>query len=396
MVADRVRVRSRSYTEETGWEWESDGSGSFTVTPADGPLPRGTEVILHLKEDAKDFAAGWRIRDVVRRFSSFIPYPIRLGEGGEVLNDQKPIWVEPKSQVTEEQYTRFYQHLTHHPDETPLWHVHLAADSPIQFRAVIYGPPTNLERLGFSRLDHGLSLCAKRVLVQSECRELVPEYLRFLRGLVDSEDLPLNVSRETLQDNSVIRRIRTAIVKGVLDRLDKLAEEDAETFRNFYGQFGVMLKEGLIVDHANRERIARLLRFASSRGDGPRRRCRSTSTSRGCPRGRSGSITWAGPTTPRSPRAPTSRSSAAGAWRSCSSPTRSTSSRSRRWAAYQGKHPHFDRLGRPRAARCARRRGRGETEASSPRPRRAASRACSTCSAPPWAVGSRRSASRSG
>jgi molecular chaperone HtpG len=269
MIADRVRVRTRSYTEESGWEWESDGSGSFTVTPADGPMPRGTEVTLHLKDDAKDFAAAWRIREIVRRFSSFVPYPIRLGDGGEVINDQKPIWVEPKSQVTEEQYNRFYQHLTHHPDETPLWHVHLAADSPIQFRGVIYCPPTNLERLGFTRLDHGLSLCARRVLVQSECRELVPEYLRFLRGLVDSEDLPLNVSRETLQDNSVIRRIRTSIVKGVLDRLDHLAEENAEAFRSFYGQFGPMLKEGLIVDPANRERIAKLLRFASSRGEGP-------------------------------------------------------------------------------------------------------------------------------
>jgi molecular chaperone HtpG len=269
MIADRVRVRTRSYTEESGWEWESDGTGSFTVTPAEGSVPRGTEVILHLKDDAKDFAASWRIREIVQRFSSFVPYPIRLGQGGDVLNDQKPIWVEPKSQVTEEQYTRFYQHLTHHPDEKPLWHLHLAADSPIQFRAIVYCPPTNLERLGFTRLDHGLNLCAKRVLVQSECRDLVPEYLRFLRGLVDSEDLPLNVSRETLQDNSVIRRIRTSIIKGVLDRLDKLAEEDAEAFRTFYGQFGMMLKEGLVVDPANKERIAKLLRFTSSRGDGP-------------------------------------------------------------------------------------------------------------------------------
>lgn len=269
MIADRVRVRTRSYQDQTGWEWESDGSGSFTVTPVEENLARGTEVILHLKEDAKDFASSWRIREIVRRFSSFVPYPIRLGDGGEVLNDQKPIWVEPKSQVTEEQYNSFYQHLTHHPDEKPLWHLHLAADSPIQFRAIVYCPPTNLERLGFARLEHGLSLCARRVLVQSECRELVPEYLRFLRGLVDSEDLPLNVSRETLQDNSVIRRIRTSIVKGVLDRLDNLSEENPEAFRTFYGQFGATLKEGLIVDQPNRERIAKLLRFNSSRGDGP-------------------------------------------------------------------------------------------------------------------------------
>jgi molecular chaperone HtpG len=276
MIADRVRVRTRSYREDSGWEWESEGTGSFTVSPVEGPLPRGTEVILHLKEDAREFAATWRIQEIVRRFSSFIPHPIRLGPDGEVLNDQKPIWVEPKSQVTREQYTRFYQHLTHHPDETPLWHVHLAADSPIQFRAVVYCPPTNLERLGFARLEHGLNLCAKRVLVQAECRELVPEYLRFLRGLVDSEDLPLNVSRETLQDNSVIRKIRSAIVKGVFDLLDNLAREKPEDYRTFYGQFGTILKEGLIrtgfdepqyAEH--RDRIAKLLRFTSSRGADP-------------------------------------------------------------------------------------------------------------------------------
>ena len=268
MIADRVRVRSRSYREGSGWEWESDGSGSFTIMPAEDDLPRGTEVILHLKDDATDHASTWRAREIVRRYSSFVPYPIRLGQGGEILNDQKPIWVEPKSQVTDEQYTRFYQHLTHHPDESPLWHLHLAADSPIQYRAILYCPPTNLERFGFTKLDHGLHLCARRVLVQSECRDLIPEYLRFLFGLVDSEDLPLNVSRETLQDNTVIRRIRTAIIKGVLDRLDRLAEEDAEKYRAFYEPFGMMLKQGVVEDPANRERVAKLLRFSSSRGEG--------------------------------------------------------------------------------------------------------------------------------
>jgi molecular chaperone HtpG len=267
MIADRVRVRTRGYNEDSGWEWESEGTGTFTITPVDEKLPRGTEVVLHLKDDAKDFTSHWRIKETVRRYSSFVPYPIRLGADGEVINDQKPIWVEPKSQVTEEQYTRFYQHLTHHPEEKPLWHLHMAADSPIQFRAIVYCPPANLENLGFARLEHGLNLCAKRVLVQSDCKELVPEYLRFLRGLVDSEDLPLNVSRETLQDNSVIRKIRASLVKGVLDRLDHLAQDDADKFRAFYDQFGRALKEGLVVDPANKERIAKLLRFPSSRSD---------------------------------------------------------------------------------------------------------------------------------
>jgi molecular chaperone HtpG len=270
MLADRVQVRARSYTEKTGWEWESEGTGTFAVKTIDGQVPRGTEVILHLKEDAHDFAHAWRIKEIVRRYSSFVSYPIRLGANGEVLNDQKPIWVEPKNQVTEEQYIRFYQHLTHHTEEKPLWHLHLAADSPIQFRAVLFCPPTNLEQLGITRVEPGLSLCAKRVLVQSECRELVPEYLRFLRGLVDSEDLPLNVSRETLQDNSVIRKIRASLVKSVFDRLDSLARDHADLFGTFYEQFGRMLKEGLIVDMANRERIAKLLRFASSKSEDPK------------------------------------------------------------------------------------------------------------------------------
>ena len=268
MIADRVEVRTRSYREESGWQWESEGTGSFTVVPAEGSLPRGTEIILHLKDEAKDFASPARIKEIIRRYSSFVPHPIRASSG-EVLNDQKAIWVEPKNQVTEDQYIQFYQHLTHHTEEKPLWHLHMSVDSPIQFRAVLYSPSTNLERYGFARLEHGVSLCARRILVQSDCRELLPEYLRFLRGLVDSEDLPLNVSRETLQDNTVIRRIRLSLLKGVFDRLDQLAKDKPDDFKTFYTQFGIMLKEGAIVDHQHRERIARLLRFVSSRSDDP-------------------------------------------------------------------------------------------------------------------------------
>ena len=287
-----MRVRTRGYAEESGWEWESDGTGSFTVTPVEESLPRGTEVTLYLKEGAKAFASGWRIKDIVKRLFQLRPLPDSPGNDGEVINDQKPIWVEPKSQVTEEQYIRFYQHLTHHTDEKPLWHLHMAADSPIQFRAIVYCPPTNLENLGFARLEHGLSLCAKRVLVQSECRELLPEYLRFLRGLVDSEDLPLNVSRETLQDNSVIRKIRTSIVKGVLDRLDRLAQDDAGMYRKFHDQFGRVLKEGLDRRSAQSRADCQTapIRLVTQRR--PRKRsCRSTNTSRRCRRTRSRSTT---------------------------------------------------------------------------------------------------------
>ena len=241
-------------------------------------------MILHLKEDAKDFASAWRIKEIVRRYSSFVPYPIRLGAGGEVINDQKPIWVEPKSQVTEEQYTRFYQHLTHHPEEKPLWHLHMAADSPIQFRAIVYCPPTNLENLGFARLEHGLNLCAKRVLVQSECRELVPEYLRFLRGLVDSEDLPLNVSRETLQDNSVIRKIRTVARQGRArpPRSPRPGRCPTSSGRFTTSSAGCSRRAWWSIRPTS-ERIAKLLRFAVVAERRPARpACRSMSTSRGC------------------------------------------------------------------------------------------------------------------
>jgi molecular chaperone HtpG len=266
MIADRVRVRTRSYKETSGWEWESEGTGSFHVAPAEGPA-RGTEVVLHLKDDCKDFAEEWKVKAAIHRYSGFVPHPVKVG--GEVVNNQKPIWVEPKSQVTEEQYCQFYQHLTHHSEESPLWHLHLAADSPIQFRAILYCPPTNVELLGFGRQEHGLNLCAKRVLVQADCRELLPEYLRFLYGLVDSEDLPLNVSRETLQDNTVIRRIRNTMVKSVLDRIQNMAEESPKEYLTFYRQFGLILKEGIARDPMQRDRIAKLLRFLSTHAEDP-------------------------------------------------------------------------------------------------------------------------------
>lgn len=268
MIADRVRVRTRSYkdAEGRGWEWESDGSGTFRVSPAE-VAARGTEVVLHLKDDCKDFAEDWKLKTVIQRYSGYVPHPVKIA--GEVVNAQKPIWVEPKSQVGDEQYRAFYQYLTHHADESPLWHLHLSVDSPIQFNSILFCPPTNVEMLGFGRQEHGLSLCAKRVLVENDCRELLPEYLRFLHGIVDSEDLPLNVSRETLQDNTVVRRIRNTLVKGVLDKLLKLAEEAPQDYLTFYRQFGSIFKEGIARDPMNRERVAKLLRFTSSHAADP-------------------------------------------------------------------------------------------------------------------------------
>ena len=262
MLADRVEVVTRSFREQTGWRWESDGSGRFSITPVEGDVPRGAQIRLHLKEDMDEFTDPHRLKFIVRKYSTFVPHPIKLD--AETLNEQKPIWVEPKNQVTEEQHAGFYQWLTHHSDEKPLWHLHLASDSPIQFHSILYCPPSNFELMGFGNIEHGINLCAKRILVQDDCRDLLPEYLRFLYGVVDSADLPLNVSRETLQDHKLLPKLKRVLVKKVLDHLASLAEEQPETFKTFYQQFGPILRTGIGQDFENRERIAKLMRFHST------------------------------------------------------------------------------------------------------------------------------------
>lgn len=264
MLAEKVTVTTRSYQSDDAWIWESDGSGSFTIeaVPSDTAPERGTAILLHLKENLDEFADDTRLKYIVRKYSTFVPHPIALGE--EVLNDQRPIWVEPKSNLKDEDYNKFYQHLSHHTEETPLWHLHLSADSPIQFNAILYCPKNSFEKLGFGRAEHGLHLCAKRILVQDNNRDLLPEYLRFLYGLVDSTDLPLNVSREALQDNTIFKRIRKVLVKKVLDQLGKTADSDATEYLKFYDEFGMILREGVATDFENREKLGSLLRFHSS------------------------------------------------------------------------------------------------------------------------------------
>jgi len=264
MLADRVEVLTRSYQEESGWRWESDGSGQFTIEAADD-LERGSQIRLHLKEDLTEFTQTTRLKHILTEYSTFVPYAIRLGD--EHVNDQTPIWVEPKSQVTDEQYKNFYGYLSKRTHEEPLWHLHLTSDSPFQFHALLYCPASNFELMGFGKDEHGLSLCAKRILVQNNCRELLPEYLRFIYGLVDSADLPLNVSRQALQDDTVFRKIRKVLVKKVFNHLEGVAKDSPDDYASFYEQFGSTLREGVASDFENRDTLAKLLRFRSSHGD---------------------------------------------------------------------------------------------------------------------------------
>ncbi len=263
MLADKVEVVTRSYKEESGWKWESDGTGAFTIEPQECEK-RGTSIRLHLRKDLDEYTNDTRLKFILTKYSTFVPYPIKLGE--ELVNDQPPIWLEPKTQLTQEQYDGFYQYLAHTGEEQARWHLHLSSDSPFQFHAILYCPQANLELMGFGRTEHGISLCAKRILVQNDNRDLLPEYLRFIYGLVDSADLPLNISRESLQDNTIFRKIQKVLAKRVLSHLASIAKDDEEKYLDFYRQFGSSLKEGIGTDFENRNTIAKLLRFPSSQG----------------------------------------------------------------------------------------------------------------------------------
>jgi len=265
MLADKVEVLTRSFSEESGWRWESDGTGQFTIEDQAG-LERGTQIKLHLKEDAVEFSRPERLQHILQTYSTFVSHPIKLN--GDQVNTQPPIWVEPKSQLKDEQYHEFFKYLTHGAGgEKPHWHLHLASETPFEFKSILFCPESNFEKLGFGKIDHGLYLCAKRILVQNDCDKLLPEYLRFLYGLVDSADLPLNVSREALQDNTVFMKIKKVITKKVLDHLSDLQADRADDYHSFYQEFGSILREGVSSDHSNRDRLSKLLLFPSAKSE---------------------------------------------------------------------------------------------------------------------------------
>jgi molecular chaperone HtpG len=261
MVASRVDVRTRSMLP--GAEpvlWRSTGTGSFTVAPGDRAHP-GTEVVLHLKEDCREFTKAWRVKDIIRKYSDFVQFPVDVN--GEQANRSAAIWTLPKSQVTDEQHAEFFRHITGgHDGETPLLRVQYAIDAPVQFHALLYIPskaPFDL----FQRDRKGLRLYAKRVLIVEDCDKLTPAYLRFLRGVVDSEDLSLNVSREMLQENKTLQQIEQQIVKQILKALKDLADNEPEKYQTFWHEFGKVLKEGLSLDWKNKDALAELCRFES-------------------------------------------------------------------------------------------------------------------------------------
>lgn len=260
MAAQKVRITTRSYQKETQpWLWESDGSGTYQITPL-ANAPRGTRIEVDLRDDALEFAEKERIKQIIHKYSSFVSFPIKIEN--EQVNKITAIWREPKNAVTQEQYVEFFK-FQFNRDTEPLTYLHLSSDVPIQFNALVFIPQENFEIFTSMHREHGVSLFARRVLIQTSGKELIPEYLRFLKGVVDTEDLPLNISRETLQENVVVMKIKAVLVKRILSHLQELANTDKEKYSKFWREFGVIFKEGYL-DYANREQFCELLRFNSS------------------------------------------------------------------------------------------------------------------------------------
>jgi molecular chaperone HtpG len=265
MVADKVVVTSRSFRpDDRAWAWTSDGSTTYTIEPAEKDT-RGTSVTVYVKEDAKEFLETVRLQNVVKKHSDFIAFPIILD--GKTANQQTAIWRTPTRDVSDDDYRKFYQQLTLDYRD-PLLHLHIVSDAPVQFYSVLYVPSTAERGLFSLRTDHGLKLYAHKVMIQEYNKDFLPNYLRFVDGVVDSEDLPLNVARESIQATRAIKRIGVSLKGKLLGELERIAEEEPERYQQFWSEFGVFLKEGIATEPGDSDRLSKLLRFHSTVSDG--------------------------------------------------------------------------------------------------------------------------------
>src|SRR6202789_2386116 len=267
LVADKVTVLTKR-TDSTAVRWDSDGEGQYQVQ-ADDKSDRGTEVILHLRDEDKEFLEPARLRQLVRKYSDHLSIPIVLkaGETEETVNQAKAFWTRPKAELSDEDYQAFYKHITHDSEGARVW-AHNKVEGNIEYTSLLYLPKRAPFDLFEREQKGGIQLYVKRVFIMDKAAELLPPYLRFMRGLVDTADLPLNVSRELLQNNRTVEKIKSALVKRSLDLLEDLAANKPEEYAEFWKTFGVVLKEGIIEDPGQKERIAKLLRFHSTAAQG--------------------------------------------------------------------------------------------------------------------------------
>jgi len=286
IVADKVTVRTRAAGTDAAEaiEWVSEGEGEFTIAEINKPT-RGTEIVLHLREDEKEFADAWRLRSIISKYSDHISIPVQIwkdevpeseGPDGEkieaqpgeweVVNKATALWTREKSDISDEEYNEFYKHISHDFTDPLAW-AHNKVEGKTEYTSLLYIPSKAPFDMWNRDQNHGLKLYVQRVFIMDDAEQFMPTYLRFVKGLLDSNDLPLNVSREILQDNKITQTLRQGCTKRVLQMLEKMAKNDAEKYQSFWNEFGNVLKEGPAEDFSNREKIAGLLRFSSTHAD---------------------------------------------------------------------------------------------------------------------------------
>jgi len=261
MVAKGVKVYSHSWrAAEPGQVWTSTGTGSYEIEESEGQR-RGTKIVIELKDECADFSQDWKVKEILERYSAFVSFPINLN--GKRVNTIQALWLRSKSEIKEEEYTAFYKFQAHAFDE-PRLRLHFSADAPLAINALLFVPKENTEKLGFARTEASVALYCRKVLIDAKPKTLLPEWLRFLKGVVDSEDLPLNISRETMQDKALIEKLNKVITKRFIKFLDDEAKNRPEAYAEFYAEFGIFLKEGAAMDFAHKDALVKLLRFESS------------------------------------------------------------------------------------------------------------------------------------
>ncbi|KAI8318789.1 molecular chaperone of HSP90 family [Martensiomyces pterosporus] len=261
MIGDKITVYTRSAKPGSeGYCWESDGLGSYTLAKADG-VAIGTKIVISVKEDAEEFLDKEKLDSIIKKYSNFVGFPISVN--GEKVNTVEALWTKDKSSITEEEHADFYRFVSHAWDE-PMYHLVYKAEAPLSIQSILYAPSKNPEALGFDRIKPGVSLYSRKVLIMPNAESLLPEWLRFVQGVVDSEDLPLNLSRELLQNGPAIMRLKSIITSRIIKWLQEESRRDADKYSGFFRAFGSFVKEGVCQDTSNQAEIAKLLRFETS------------------------------------------------------------------------------------------------------------------------------------
>lgn len=261
MVASKVELFTRSYKADSqAWLWTSDGSGSYEMEPVE-KTDRGTKIVIHLKEECLEYAAQFKLKNIVKKYSDFIPFPVKLK--GETANQVKALWTLPRNEIKQEDYNEFYKQISHDFQE-PLHTMHFVIDAPIQYYAVLFIPSDITNEVLYARESTGIKLYAQRVFIQGDNKNLLPPYLRFVRGVIDSEDIPLNVSRESVQHSALIEKIKKNVVNRFLKELESIANSNTELYAKFWSKFSALIKEGVTSDFPNKDRLKGLLRFNST------------------------------------------------------------------------------------------------------------------------------------